>query len=504
MTDRRLLYLDTHHLSAYAWRQGKLLSEGVFETDNEGLTRFSQYIETQRTSHFSVLANVAEEGHALETIPFLYGSDRQALISRKIGQHFLGIPLATAISLGYEKAKRKNEKILISALTNPGHFTPWLTRIQEVGAPLAGIYTIAQLGGQLIKKLGYTAPRCLLLTVQDHSIRESFLVNGQTLFSRMAPLADSSVVGIANSLSAEAGKLHQYLIGQRQVGRDETLPVLIVAHPQAIPAIKQAFPDSGQLTFAFIDSHTAAQTIGLHTTPQDSRSEFLFLHLLVTTPPRQQFASESDRHDFRLAQIRQGLIAAGLVALLASALFSAKEIYQANTLREETRVLVATEAELNWRYREISATFPQLGIDNETLRHLTNRHTDLTRQQRQPGPAYRMVSQALNDAPDISLESLEWKISHSGRSTVASISGDQEITTVRGAISPQRNPSTRQILATFEQFVERLRRDPSITVSTLQQPFDMESGRALRGGDSEDENAQPRQFSVEISRKIAP
>lgn len=504
MTDRRLLYLNTHRLSAYAWRQGKLLPEGDFEGDDEGLRRFRQYIETQRTSHFSILANVAEEGHTLETIPFLRGGDRQTLITRKIGQHFLGTPLAASVSLGYEKAKRKNEKILISALTNPGHFTPWLTRIQEAEAPLTGIYTVAQLGSQLIKKLGYAIPRCLLLTVQDHSIRESFLVNGQTFFSRMAPLTDSSVVGIANSLSAESGKLHQYLIGQRQVGRDEVLPVFIVAHPQGTPAIKQACPDSRQLTFSFIDSHVAAQKIGLHTMPQDSRSELLFLHLLVTAPPQQQFAGDAHRHDFHLAQIRQSILAVGLVALLASALFSAKEIYEANMLREKTQEQVATAADLNGRYRDISATFPQLGIDNETLRRLTNRHSELARQQRQPGPAYRMVSLALNDAPNIKLEGLEWKIGHLSASTGASISGDEETTTVRGAIRPQPNATTRQILATFEQFVDRLRNTPGITVTILQQPFDMESGRSLRGGDSEDDSAQPRQFAIELSRKITP
>ena len=502
MTTRRLLYLNTHRLSAYAWREGRLLPEAIFETDAEGLAGFAEYLQKQRCSQFSLLANVAEEGHAQETIPYLQGRDRQALISRKIGQHFLGTPLATAISLGYEKAKRKNEKLLISALTNPGHFEPWLTRLNEAAAPLAGIYTVAQLGGQLLKKLGHSTPRCLLLTLQDHSIRESFLVDGQTLFSRMAPLTDSSIAGIASSLSTEAGKLHQYLIGQRQVGRDEKLPVFIIAHPQAIPAIENACPERGQLSFSLIDSHRAAKKIGLHTAPDDSRSELLFLHLLATAPPRQQFASEAHRHDFRLAQIRQTIFAVGLLALLGSGLFAAKEIYRAHTLHEESQALASSVADLNWRYREISATFPQLGIDNDTLRRLTTRHADLIRQQRQPGPAYRWVSQALNAAPNISLDSIEWKIGRSSPSTAASVIGDDEITTVRGAIRPERNATTRQVLASFEQFVEQLRRDPANSISVLQQPFDLESGRPLRGGDSEDENSQPRPFAVEILRKI--
>jgi hypothetical protein len=117
-------------------------------------------------------------------IPFLRGADRQALITRKIGQHFLGTSLAAAISLGYEKTQRKNEKLLLSALTNPAHFAPWLQRHRTPPkSPLAGIYTVAQLGGQLLKKLGQNpAGRCLLLTLQDQSIRESYLVGGHDPF----------------------------------------------------------------------------------------------------------------------------------------------------------------------------------------------------------------------------------------------------------------------------------------------------------------------------------
>jgi len=504
VTASRLLYLNTHRLSAYAWQHGKLTAEGVFENGEAGLAQFRAYLERNPRSQFSLLANVAEEGHALEVIPFLTGNDRQALIARKIGQHFLGTPLATAFSLGYEKNRRKNEKLLISALTNPGHFEPWLQRIQEAEAPLAGIYSLAQLGGLLLKKLGYGDKRCLLLTLQDHSIRESYLVDGQTLFSRMAPITDSSIAGAASSFAAEAGKLHQYLIGQRLIGRDETLPVYIVAAPPALPAIEKSCPDRGHLTFAFIDSHGAASKIGLHTPPQDNSSELLFLHLLATAPPKLQFAGEIHRHDYRLSQIRQGLVAAGLIALLGGLLFAAREIYETYDLRQETQALKSSEADLNWRYQEISATFPQLGIDNETLRRLTTRHAELSRQQRQLAPAYIQVSRALDRMPTVILLGLDWKIGRGGTPAANDLAGTEEITTVRGAIRADSNATPRQILATFEQFTELLRADPNCSVSIQQQPFDLESGRALRGGDSEDANGQPRQFTVEISRKIAP
>ncbi len=503
MITRRLLYLNTHRLQAFSRQRGELLPEGIFENNDDGLREFAQYLAEHRNSHFSLLANVAEEGHIHETIPFLRGQDRQTLITRKIGQHFLGTALATAISLGYEKTQRKNEKLLLSALTNPAHFEPWLQRISSAEAPLAGIYSVAQLGGLLVKKLGFGSGRTLLLTVQDHSIRESYLVDGHAHFSRMAPLADSSIAGIASAFAAEAGKLHQYLIGQRLIGRDEALPVLIVAHPLSIPAIEKACPDRGQLSFTIIDSHLAAAKLRLHTLPGDNRSDLLFLQLLASAPPRQQFAGETHRHHYRLSQIRHGLIAAGLVALLGSVLFAAKQTYDAHALREEAGTLASSEADFNHRYQEISATFPQLGIDNETLRQLTSRYSQLASQQRLPGPAFGLVSRILDQMPSIALEGIDWENGALSPTSGSKLPDNREITTLRASIRLER-ANTRQTLATFDRFVEALRHEPGVTVNIVQRPFDIESATSLRGGDGVDEEAKPRQFAVEIIRSHAP
>lgn len=502
MTGRRLLYLNTHRLSAFACQGGRLEAEGVFENDEDGRGQFATYLKQHRRSHFSLLANVAEEGHALETIPFLQGRDRKILIARKIGQHFLGTPLAAATSLGYEKSQRKNEKLLLSALTNPAHFEPWLQRMAQAEIALAGIYSIAQLGGALLKSIGLTAGRSLLLTLQDHSIRESYLVDGQVHFSRMAPLTDSSIAGVASAFAAEAGKLHQYLIGQRLIGRDDALPVFIIAHPQSIPAVERACPDRGPLSFTIVDSHVAAAKIKLHALPEDNRCDTLFLQLLASQPPAQQFAGEAHRHHYCLSQIRRGLIAAGIVALVGSFLFAARQTYVAQTHLQEAAALTASQADLDRRYQEISATFPQLDIDHDTLRRLTGRYGEQRRQQRQPTAAYVQVSQVLDHMPAIVLGSLDWKNGPFLPSTAA-VAENTETLIVRGSIQLER-ATARQTLAAFEQFVEALRSTPGTTVKVQQRPLDIESGTALRGGDGLSEETQLRPFAIEMVRSHQP
>ena len=61
------------------------------------------------------------------------------------------------------------------------------------------------------QKLKIEDERCILLTLQDQTIRETFYERGRLHFSRLSPLANTSIGGIAQGFATEAIKLQQYL-----------------------------------------------------------------------------------------------------------------------------------------------------------------------------------------------------------------------------------------------------------------------------------------------------
>ena len=504
MSARRLLYLDQQHLAVYAWQGGKLLPNGLFASTTDGQRQFVSYLREHRSNTFSLLANVADEVQHLENIPYLRGRDRQTLLQRKIIQHFPGTALTAAISLGQESGQRKNEKILLSALTDPAHLAPWLRCLNEAAAPLAGIFTLSQLGGPLLKKLGHGRERCLLLTQQDDSLRESYIVDGQTLFSRRVPLTDLSSPALARSFAAEASTLQHYLIGQRLIGRDESLSVFIIAHPRDLPAISETTAASGQLRYTLLDNARIAADIGLLPPPADSRSDALFLHLLASAPPRQQFASPAHRHDFHLAKIRRSLSAASLIVLLLSALFSSMQIAKIRDWTNQTQQLLTAEAELKKSVPAIASNTAPLDIAPEAFRNLARRHAELRRQQRSPGSAFAVLSKAVEQTPAIQLDKLAWKMSHSGPSTATGIDGDAETLTVSGNIHSDSTANQRQILGTLEEFIEKLRRNPATTIKIVRSPVDIDSGRTVLGGDRDVNSARSIQFVIELTQKLLP
>ncbi len=122
MKPRRLLYLSAHQMTAFVWRSGEVMSEGAYSATADGHQQFAAYLAQYPSSVFSLLVNVSEEGFHVESIPFLRGADRKLVIERKLGQLFFNRALTTSLSLGYEKSKRKDERVLLAALNDAESF----------------------------------------------------------------------------------------------------------------------------------------------------------------------------------------------------------------------------------------------------------------------------------------------------------------------------------------------------------------------------------------------
>lgn len=133
----------------------------------------------------------------------LHGADRRALLARKLGQLYFNSTLCTALSLGLIRNQRPEERVLLTALTNTELLAPWLDANVAAGIALAGIYSLPLLAAALLRRLGIADEPCLLLSVQDQSVRQSYIENGELYFSRLAPLPNSSLSASRNPWPAK-------------------------------------------------------------------------------------------------------------------------------------------------------------------------------------------------------------------------------------------------------------------------------------------------------------
>ena len=509
MPERRILYLAPHQLASYAWRGGSVRSDGSFESTPEGIAAFNDYLAANAKSVFTLVVNVAEESFQLETIPFLQARDRAAVIARKLSQLFYTTPYTAAFSLGYEKTRRKDERLLLAALTAPSALDPWISGIRDARVALAGIHSLPFLGEALLRKLKVEDERCILLTLQDQTIRETFYERGRLHFSRLSPLANTSIGGIAQGFATEAIKLQQYLLSQRQLARNQPLRAIVVAHPQAMTAVQASCVSTEALTFDFISTDDCSRRIGLKTPPTDSHAETLIAHLAAAAAPAVQFAKDALRHDYRIWQIRNALYGLGAIALLGCTLFAAKEFYSAISLNTQTTAITGQAREAQQRYEEIRRTFPPVPTNNETLRQIIDRYAELERGGgSSPETFYRELSAALTKSPSVDIDAIVWRSGGPALASTmpASASGAAlplggQLAQVRGTISLGARATPRQTLAAFDQFVADLRANPMLEVKVTQQPFDIDSGKSLRSGAEIAGDSGVRPYALEINRR---
>jgi hypothetical protein len=513
MGDRRLLYLGPRQMDAWHWRRGTLTGEAAFLPTETGWRQFAHYLARNAGSRFTLLVNVADEGFQVETIPYLRGADRRRVIDRRLAQAFFDSPLTAAISLGHEKNRRKDERLLLTALGRPDSLLPWLDGLRAADAALSGIFSLPLLAPALFRKLRLPPEPRLLLSVQDQSLRQSFLDKGGLRFSRLTQLHESDGLDdIAPVFAAEAGKLQQYLSSQRLIERGQPLAAHVLAHPGAFETLRAACVDTPTLRFTLLDLTVCARRIGLETAPLDMRAERLFLHLLAVDPPGIQFAGEALRHRFHLVRIRSLFRGAGALTLAACLSLSGKYLFDAHRIAQDADALYKEAALARHRYEEIVGTFPKLPFDYDTLGKALDRYLAEERRGVLPGPFYREISHALQAVPAIEIDRLDWKAG--GAESGAANAGDRpppenaESITVRGRLQLDAEATPRQGLAAFGRFVDALRDGTKRQVEILQSPFDIASGKSSRAditsGTSSraDDAPEKERFQKEISHEF--
>lgn len=464
MGAQHLLLLDSHQLGLYRWHQGELQEQARHPLDSAGQAALARWLEARPDTPLRLLANLAEEGFQVETLPYLRGADRRAVLERRQAQHFFGTPYVLETSLGHLQTHRKEERVLLAALTQPALLTPWLQLLQRGHIPFAGLYSLPQLTGTLCRLLDLPQERCLVLTVHPHGLRQSLVMGGETVFSRLTPLADSS---IAVSIAAEVPKLHHYLASQRLIGREEQLTVCPLVHHQDLEAVTRTCLSQGPLVLQPLELGLASSRLDCRWVPEDSLADPLFLHLLARHPPRQQFAPAPLLQDYQRARLRRRGLGLGSAILIIALLFLSWTLHGIGLLQAEQAHLEAEASKLQARHGQQQAGIP--GLKLEPLRQLLERHERL-QQQQTPGQTMAILSRALDGEPEIRLNRLLWQDE-----------GGQCSLTVEGSL-PAGDP--RQQMQRFESLLLALDKH-GIRAQVQDHPLDLAPDKPLRGGDQD-------------------
>ena len=142
MAEQRLLYFSATRAVLYRWAHGRLAVESSFANNEEGAQAFAAHFRAARRPLLRSRRH-RRGGFPPGDVPFVRGADRRTLVGRKLAQRYRDTSLSLALSLGFEKTQRRDERLLLSSFTNNAQFQPWLNVLREKEAAVAGVYSVA-------------------------------------------------------------------------------------------------------------------------------------------------------------------------------------------------------------------------------------------------------------------------------------------------------------------------------------------------------------------------
>jgi hypothetical protein len=518
---KRLCYFTSQRVTAYLWEKGELQKEGVFDMNEKGVAEFSSYVAGAPESLFYVLADLVEEDFFQENVPYVRGSDRRALLARKIAQRYRDASLALPLSLGSEThAGRREERILYMSFTNTHQFQPWLEALRSNDARVAGVFSVALVAAQTGKRLGFKGGRYLMVSRQQAGLRQSYIENGRIRFSRLGRVDFSDPRAIAQDHAAESLRIQQYLVNTRILPREApALDVLVLAPSEHKALYDAACVNSARVQFHVHDLDKVARGLGLKSAPAETLAEGLFLQVLAAYPSGEQYADDRLRRFYHLWRARVGLVASGAAAFGFCLLLSAVRLLDIHQVNDQAQTDRMQEARASEEYARLQTRFPKMPISSETLKTVVKNYRALLRQSASPRGMFIEISEAVTALPQIEIDRIDWEFGTGGKSAAgreaskapsaqpaaqAQAAGAEfqtQTAEISGKLVVQQASDFRAVTALVNQFTEVLRRRPGTEVTRMQLPFDINAEKSLAGDIGAARREEVPRFSVTVSKR---
>lgn len=506
MSQTCLLYIEPLHLTVYQRQKDGLARLSRYAQDEEGLGEFAQYLETCEDHVFLVLADLPDESFFHETVPFVRGADRQAMLTRKVEQHCYGTELACALSLGRQPDGRHDEYMLFHAISRPQALDPWLDLLHQHKQPLQGIWSAAQLSAELGQLLQRNEDLVLIHTTTA-GIRQTYIERGKLRFSRLSSYAVAGAT-LAQGFAAECSKLMQYLAGQRMINRNKLPPVILLSSPAREASLLEAFTAQADLRPELVDIAELAKRAKLSQPAPDLASELLMLHLLACRNNTPQLAPPSARQFYRLWQGKRFLRATGWLGLIGGLLISAHFMYGASQLRQQADKIDQQRFAVEAQLQALIYKLPALPTELDNLRGIAQGLHTLDEASHTPLAMMSALSQVLDSHPDIQLEKLDWRTagnvlptpanSNSGNNSTQPIEQctlNLSLSNENGFVEASRQ---RMISERINRFVQALNAQPGWRATLERAPIDVRPDATSSSSVEEREVQRPR-FSVSIT-----
>lgn len=486
---KRLFYFTGYRLTVLHWQDKQLAGSSSFEPTETGLQQFRNYLSQTTNFPGKFLVDVIEEDFRIENIPHVGSGDRKAVINRLIDRFYRSSnEYCYSEVIGRNKSGRKDDIVLIGAMTNPQLIQPWLSIIDECEVPLSGIWTLPLVSKKLLKTIEATSGIVLLVSQQVSSnVRQTLFRDGKLISSRQSIINQDidNVSAIGELAAPEVKRTIKFLRTQGLVSENEIINLHIIGNDQQLISLQQAFVSDDRQSVSIHRVAELQQKLGLKDV-SDKFSDGLFAWLSVQQTL--SFSHYGKKQTFNLYRSRMAAVAlyvASLLVMIAGALFTQSNI--SNAMEYEKSIGLLKQQETSYKqlysekFKDFEQVFQNAGVMNAAVelaaRIRTNSNTS-------PLDFLIGLSEILNqnNIKDLQIDKIEWQAvnidEQKNKILQVNFTGKPPVkhsAIVSGRIAiPEYN--YRESIDHIQKIIQALRSSPRILkVEALKMPVDLRS-----------------------------
>jgi len=485
---KRLFYFTGYRLSVLHWKGHALIGSSSFEPTDEGLEKFRSYLQQTENIPGKFLVDVIEEDFRSETIPHVRGRDRKAVVNRLLDRYYRSSQeYSYSEIIGRTKKGRKDDIVLLGAMTNPLLIRPWLTIIEECEVPLSGIWTLPIVSKNLLKTIKAGSDVVLLVSQQVNSnVRQTLFRDGKLMSSRQSIINQDmkDISGIGELAAPEVSRTIDFLRAQNLVGANETINLHIIGSDEQLVSLEQHFKADEKQTVNIHRISDLHKKLGI-TGVGEKFSDGIFAWLSLRQGAlRSHYGPEKAFYRYHNKLAAAALYAFSLLVIIVGVLMTEANISDA--FEYERSIFLLKQEENNYReiyskkFKDFEGVFQNAGVMNSAV-DLSERiklNSDTS-----PLDFLISLSKMLEgENGDLHIDKIEWEAINvnekNNKVVAANFTGKQPVNhyaIVTGRIDVPEN-HYRESVNRVQGVISRIKANPRVEgVEVLSMPVDLRS-----------------------------
>lgn len=452
---RRLLYLSAQKATIYHWQNGELGSSYLFDVNDEGRINFERYLREAPNTLMYIMVDVFEEEFRRDTIPHVFGHDRAAIMERKKSRLFRDTPYMYTAVQGRETTGRRDDRVFLSAITNPAVVDQWTALLDKYKVPLAGIHSLPLFTENIIGDIPDASDHMLVVSMQSISgLRQTFFQNREFRISRLVQLPRYGTVPYAPYVEEEIEKIRRYLSSLRLVSQDKPLDIYFLLAGGLLDEMETHYEDSSLTHYHFLDINDLAGKAGFSLNLNTPFSDQYFASQFLKKRQQNFYGSSTDLRYATLRRIRLSTLAVSIFLIVSAFVWGGINFMGGLTLKQSSLAAESKAHFYQTRYDIARGRLPKTPVEPDDLKVAVEIAAELDKHKATPLEMIQTISKGLDQFPSVRLNTLQWmasmdpemKISKNGMATVSSNNVRRNPVRGTGARYTQLNSTDKKYL----------------------------------------------------------